>query len=119
MGCHRCVQCGQKFEGYDADEYAAENRGSKSDRDSDESSRDSSESEIDCWDMEGNYETCPECLEKAKRQKKKDMQLTSLMSENQTLRSENEKLKSELAACKKRLRKQEEKENQTLKRQKK
>ena len=31
------MECGEKFEGYDADEYAAENRGSKSDSDSAES----------------------------------------------------------------------------------
>ena len=41
------MECGQKLEGYDADEYAAENRGSKSDSDSDESTRDSAKSDIE------------------------------------------------------------------------
>ncbi len=68
MGCHQCYECGEKFEAYVAEEYAGE-------------------------DEEPDYETCPDCLEKAAKQAKKDDKMKRQEAELLALREEVKSLR--------------------------
>jgi hypothetical protein len=61
MGCEICCECNEKFEAYSAEEYAGS-------------------------DEEPNYETCPDCLQKAHTAEEQSAELASLRSEVKTLR---------------------------------
>ena len=79
MGCHRCMECGQKFEGWEAYQYAAE----RSDFDT-----------SDAESVEGDYDTCPACLQKERAQKQKDVDLARFkqeaeMEKKKRLKAEN------------------------------
>ena len=63
--CHRCCECGVKFEAYDAEEYAGS-------------------------DEEPDYDTCPDCLQKEDREAEKQAELDSLRAEVKTLRKKLE-----------------------------
>ena len=73
MGCHECCECGDKFEAYDAEEYAGE-------------------------DEEPDYDTCPSCLERASIQAKKDTKMKRQEAELVALRAEVKSLRAKLAA---------------------
>lgn len=76
MGCCRCCDCGGKFEGYDADEYAEDNG-------------------LD----EPDYETCPDCLEKAQCEVEQEEHMKRQEVELTALRAEVKSLKAKLAAA--------------------
>ena len=84
MGCHTCLSCKDTFEAYDADEYAWEG-----DRDSDE------DSDMNCDFIEGNYDTCPRCLEKEKKERKKEKLLAQQTQELRQLRTHVVTLKAQ------------------------
>jgi len=73
MGCCRCHVCGEKFEAYDAEEYA-----------------DSGE--------EPDYETCPDCLGKEERAAEKEAYVKKQEAELVALRAEVKTLRKKLAA---------------------
>mmetsp|Transcript_3286 Transcript_3286/g.6896 ORF Transcript_3286/g.6896 Transcript_3286/m.6896 type:complete len:123 (+) Transcript_3286:75-443(+) len=88
MGCHRCMECGEKFEGYDADEYAAE----RSDCDT---------SDAEC--VEGDYSTCPACLQKERAQKQKDADLARFKQEAEMEKRKRLKAEKQLQEVEKKL----------------
>lgn len=75
MGCHQCWQCDDKFEAYDAEEYAE-----------------------DADEPEPNYDTCPGCLKRAKVQAEKDASSKRQEAELVALRAEVISLRKKLAA---------------------
>jgi len=79
MGCHRCCECSQKFEAYDAEEYAEEEGLEDPD-----------------------YDTCPDCLGlaaiKAEQEAEKDAHTKKQDAELVALRAEVMSLRKKLAA---------------------
>eukprot|EP01052_Picozoa_sp_SAG31_P018791 SAG31_NODE_1345_length_8699_cov_7.525116_4_plen_560_part_00 len=71
-GCNQCWVCNQKFEDYTAEEYARENYEYGSDEDED------GEVPFEAVDRD----TCPDCLEKQKREQAKDAELVRLRAAN-------------------------------------
>lgn len=69
MGCNICCKCGGKFESYDAEEYAE-----------------------DLDDV--NYDTCPDCLEKAEHRAEEKKLIKSQEAELVALRKEVKSLRS-------------------------
>ena len=73
MGAHRCDSCGHTFEKEHADEYAARNA--------------PYDDGSDVSEVQGDYGTCPSCLQKFKQNQRKVNELKRLRSEASAFRS--------------------------------
>ena len=90
MGCSKCYQCGDKFEDYDAEEYARENGWESDAEDEDSCDEDAPPGP--------NYEMCPGCLRREETRKEEKRIAQARETELVALRKEVNELRKKVAA---------------------